>query len=101
MGVVLSVADSGRSIAPENMGKIFLPFFSTKNTKGTGVAGSGLGLAVCDAFVRQHGGTIRVESKFGTGTTFYVWLPLVASERMSDRTIPCHERGPLRKSRKV
>ena len=84
-GVVLSVADSGRGIATENIEKIFLPFFSTKNTKGTGVTGTGLGLAVCDAFVRQHGGTIRVESKLSTGTTFYVWLPLVANEKMSEK----------------
>ncbi len=84
-GVVLSVADSGRGIATENIEKIFLPFFSTKNNKGSGVTGTGLGLAVCDAFVRQHGGTIRVESKLSTGTTFYVWLPLVANEKMSEK----------------
>jgi two-component system, cell cycle sensor histidine kinase and response regulator CckA len=87
-GVLLSVADTGRGIAPENLDKIFLPFFSTKNTKGTAVTGTGLGLAVCDAFVRQHGGTIRVESKLDSGTTFEVWLPLVMSSTVKTPEIP-------------
>lgn len=90
VGMILSVADNGRGILPENLDKIFLPFYSTKNTKGPTVTGTGLGLAVCDAFVRQHGGTIRVESKIGIGTTFHVWLPLVVSSKViiKDEALP-------------
>ena len=71
-GVVVEVADTGKGIAPENLQKIFDPFFSTKEIgKGTG-----LGLSISYKIVQQHGGRISVESSFGTGTTFRIWLPL-------------------------
>lgn len=71
-GVVVEVADTGKGIAPENLQKIFDPFFSTKEVgKGTG-----LGLSISYKIVQQHGGRISVESSVGTGTTFRVWLPL-------------------------
>ena len=71
-GVVVEVADTGKGIAPENLQKIFDPFFSTKEIgKGTG-----LGLSISYKIVQQHGGHISVESSVGTGTTFRVWLPL-------------------------
>ena len=71
-GVVVEVADSGKGIAPENLPKIFDPFFSTKEIgKGTG-----LGLSISYKIVQQHGGRISVESTVGTGTSFRVWLPL-------------------------
>ena len=71
-GVVVEVADTGKGIAPENLQKIFDPFFSTKEIgKGTG-----LGLSISYKIVQQHGGRISVESSVGTGTTFRVWLPL-------------------------
>jgi signal transduction histidine kinase len=71
-GVIVEVADTGSGIAPENLQKIFDPFFSTKEIgKGTG-----LGLSISYKIVQQHGGRIAVESIVGTGTTFKVWLPL-------------------------
>lgn len=71
-GVLVEVADTGRGIAPENLQKIFDPFFSTKEIgKGTG-----LGLSISYKIVQQHGGRIDVESAVGAGTTFKVWLPL-------------------------
>jgi len=71
-GVVVEVTDTGKGIAPENLQKIFDPFFSTKEVgKGTG-----LGLSISYKIVQQHGGRISVESSVGTGTTFRVWLPL-------------------------
>ena len=71
--VVIEVADTGCGIAPENLSRIFEPFFSTKqNVVGSG---TGLGLAMVYGIVRQTEGFIRVESKIGTGTTFFIHLP--------------------------
>ena len=72
-GVIeLSVADTGVGIAPENLGRIFLPFWSRR---ADGVNGTGLGLAICQSVVKALGGAIRVDSALGTGTTFTVTLP--------------------------
>jgi two-component system, NtrC family, sensor kinase len=68
----LTVSDNGEGIPPENLAKIFHPFFTTK-PEGKGV---GLGLAVTYGIVEAHGGDIEVESKVGEGTTFTVSLPL-------------------------
>ncbi|MEM8955538.1 MAG: ATP-binding protein [Verrucomicrobiota bacterium] len=69
--VRLSVYDNGCGMSEEIQSKIFEPFFTTKEQgKGTG-----LGLATSYGIVRQHGGWITCSSKFGEGTTFYVYLP--------------------------
>jgi two-component system, NtrC family, sensor kinase len=70
--VVIQIEDTGDGIAPETLAHIFEPMFTTKRM-GTG---TGLGLAVCDQIVRQHGGTIRVESEVGRGTCFIIVLPV-------------------------
>jgi two-component system NtrC family sensor kinase len=70
--VSVSVSDSGCGISPEDLGKIFDPFYTTKPVgKGTG-----LGLSVSYGIVEQHGGRIEVASNVGTGTTFTVILPV-------------------------
>jgi C4-dicarboxylate-specific signal transduction histidine kinase len=71
-GVQLVVADNGEGIQPENLAKIFHPFFTTKS-EGKGV---GLGLAVSYGIIEAHGGEIEVKSTVGEGTTFTVSLPL-------------------------
>lgn len=66
----VSITDTGAGILPENLERIFDPFFSTKSS------GTGLGLSVSLGIVQRHGGRIEVESTPGQGSTFTVWLPL-------------------------
>ncbi|MCU1268016.1 MAG: hypothetical protein JWM21_4334 [Acidobacteria bacterium] len=68
--VQIEVADTGRGIPPEDISKVFEPYYSTKET------GTGLGLAIVKKAVDEHGGTISVTSKQGSGTTFVITLPL-------------------------
>jgi two-component system NtrC family sensor kinase len=68
---VVEVQDQGAGIAPENLGKIFEPFFTTKPVG----EGTGLGLSIVAGIVQEHGGSIRVSSVPGQGSTFSVRLP--------------------------
>jgi signal transduction histidine kinase len=70
--VVVEVEDDGCGIRPEHLPRLFEPFFTTKPVG----QGTGLGLSVSYAIVREHGGTIAVDSTVGRGTTFRVRLPL-------------------------
>ena len=65
----VEITDTGRGIAPEDISKVFEPYFSTKET------GTGLGLAIVKKTIDDHGGTISVRSKQGNGTTFTITLP--------------------------
>jgi signal transduction histidine kinase len=76
--VEVVIADTGTGIARETLAHIFDPMFTTKQI-GTG---AGLGLAICDQIVRQHAGTIHVESEAGHGTTFTIRLPLDCREKV-------------------
>jgi PAS domain S-box-containing protein len=71
-GLRISFTDDGIGILPENIAKVFDPFFTTNRPGGS----SGLGLTICLAVVKEHGGTIEVESTPGSGATFHVILPL-------------------------
>ncbi|OPX41622.1 MAG: hypothetical protein B1H13_01100 [Desulfobacteraceae bacterium 4484_190.3] len=74
--IMISLTDTGAGIPEENLSKLFEPFFTTKK-KGKGV---GLGLSVAYGIVEEHGGTIKVESKPGKGTTFRVLLPVPSGD---------------------
>ena len=69
--LVITVIDSGSGIDQEDLAKIFQPFFSAKKGKGIG-----LGLSISERIIKNHGGTIAVESMPGKGTTFRIHLPL-------------------------
>jgi two-component system NtrC family sensor kinase len=69
--VELVVADTGPGIAPEDLTRLFDPFFTTKPT------GTGLGLSISHGIVREHGGTIDVESSPGRGTRFVLAFPAI------------------------
>jgi two-component system NtrC family sensor kinase len=70
-GVEISVTDTGCGIPPEHLDRLFDPFFTTKEVG----EGTGLGLSVSHGIVEGHGGSIRVQSKVGHGSTFTIWLP--------------------------
>jgi two-component system NtrC family sensor kinase len=73
--VVLEINDDGPGIPNDVQPRIFDPFFTTKDVgKGTG-----LGLTVAYAIVQEHGGRIRLESKHGSGASFYVELPVTGA----------------------
>jgi signal transduction histidine kinase/CheY-like chemotaxis protein len=67
--VEIAVSDNGPGIKPEDMARIFQPYFTTKST------GSGLGLATSQTIARRHYGALRVQSGTGRGATFLLYLP--------------------------
>ena len=69
--IEIAVTDTGSGIAPENIEKVFQPFFTTKGPE----AGSGLGLSMIYGFVKQSGGHIKIYSEVGHGTTVKLYLP--------------------------
>jgi signal transduction histidine kinase len=80
--VELQVTDTGPGIPLDQQLHIFVPFFTTKQ-KGTG-----LGLAICQRIVKNHGGTITVQSRVGEGATFLIRLPALPSETPSETPVP-------------
>jgi len=70
----LSVADTGRGIAPNDLIKVFDLLYSTK------ASGTGLGLWLSRRLVQEHNGTLEVQSALGKGATFTIWLPIAGSE---------------------
>ncbi|RKG64821.1 histidine kinase, partial [Corallococcus sp. CA054B] len=74
--VEVRVSDTGPGIPADQQPHIFVPFFTTKQ-KGTG-----LGLAICQRIVKNHGGSISVQSKVGEGTAFIIRLPALPSEQV-------------------
>ena len=84
--VAIRVADTGSGIDPESLARLFEPFFTgydvSHHSSGHyehGRRGLGLGLSVVKAFVEMHGGTVRVETQLGQGTTFTITLPLTGT----------------------
>ena len=73
--IKLSVADSGKGMTAEQLQAIFTPYFTTK------ADGTGLGLAVVQNIVEQHGGTIHVESMPGKGAVFTLYLPVNGQQK--------------------
>jgi signal transduction histidine kinase len=72
--IKVKIQDTGPGIPPEIMGKLFNPFFTTKE-KGTG-----LGLAISYGIIERHSGKIDIETKLGKGSTFIVSLPISSEE---------------------
>jgi PAS domain S-box-containing protein len=77
-GVSVAVSDTGTGIAQEHIHRIYDPFFTTKASprEGQSGKGTGLGLSVTYGIIQEHAGKIRVESRPGEGTTFYLDFPM-------------------------
>jgi signal transduction histidine kinase len=73
--VHLEVSDTGTGLAPEECERLFTPYYTTKQH------GTGLGLAVVQSVISDHGGRISVESEMGVGTSFHIYLPLKPTAR--------------------
>lgn len=76
--VEVSVADTGPGIAPEDVERIFLPFYQGEQSLWRDRRGTGLGLAISKKFVELHGGRMWLESELGVGSTFSFLLPISA-----------------------
>ncbi len=76
--IQIKIIDTGVGIEPDQMDKIFDPFYTTKplTAEDNRPTGTGLGLASCQEMIASYGGRIKVESKFGKGATFTVELPV-------------------------
>jgi signal transduction histidine kinase len=72
--VSFTIRDQGKGMDEKTLKEIFIPFYTTKGKEGTG-----LGLSICDNIIKNHGGTIKVESKLGEGTTVNFLLPLATA----------------------
>jgi PAS domain S-box-containing protein len=75
--VEISVTDTGMGIAPENIEKVFQPFFTTKGPE----KGSGLGLSMIYGFVKQSGGHVKIYSEVGHGTSVKLYIPRMKEKR--------------------
>jgi two-component system NtrC family sensor kinase len=82
--VIIQVQDNGRGIAPAHLPHIFEPFYLLRLPADRGL---GLGLAISDAIVREHGGTLEVQSEVGHGTTFTIRIPALSSDPTVEVTI--------------
>jgi PAS domain S-box-containing protein len=86
---VVGVADNGPGIAQERMAHLFDPFYTTKET------GMGMGLAISQTIIDDHGGEIRAESEPGRGTVFHVHLPLAKEAVAADAAVADEVEPPL------
>jgi two-component system OmpR family sensor kinase len=74
-GIELAVKDNGVGISEEHIPHLFERFYRSDSSRTRRYGGAGLGLAITQSLVELHGGSIRVESKVGEGSTFIVWIP--------------------------
>jgi PAS domain S-box-containing protein len=89
--VLITVRDQGLGIPPEQLAKIFDPYFTTKQS------GSGLGLAVVHSIIANHAGHITVESAPGKGTAFFIYLPSSGKSPLTEK--PAETPAPPGKAR--
>jgi signal transduction histidine kinase len=87
----IKIVDHGEGISPENLQRVFTPYFTTKNT-GEGKRGFGLGLAIARNIVHLHGGNLSIASKEKKGTTVQIDLPSKLSQAQSQSQLAASHR---------
>jgi PAS domain S-box-containing protein len=89
--IKVSIEDHGVGIKKENLNKLFVPFYSTKPS------GHGLGLATSYSILHRHGGTIEVESEYGKGSVFHIYIPatLAASDHLIIQGDSSYRKGTI------
>ena len=87
--VRLTVADTGRGMAPDILGKIYEPFFTTKD-KGKG---TGLGLAIVYGIAKNHDAVIDCRSQVGEGTSFFIYFPVSTPEAVQESISAAEDPG--------
>ena len=102
---IITVADSGPGVSPEDAGRVFQPFYRGKASRSTGVGGVGLGLAISRVLVQRQGGHISLDAQAGEGAAFSVHLPRAtrvpgedipppsSSSAAPPRAVPTRDRG--------
>jgi signal transduction histidine kinase len=75
--VDIAIRDDGIGMTPEDVERIFTPYFRAQRVQDDGISGTGLGMGITRDIVESHGGNITVESTLGKGTTVSISLPLV------------------------
>jgi len=74
--LLTTIKDNGIGLKPDEKNKLFTEFFRAKNEKTKNISGTGLDLSIVKRIVDSYSGKIEVESDYGEGTTFKVFLPL-------------------------
>jgi signal transduction histidine kinase len=77
--VRVTIRDTGLGIGPEDQSRVFERFYRVRRPETESIEGTGLGLAIVKKLVEAHSGKIRLESKLGEGTTFFVTLPVLVT----------------------
>jgi PAS domain S-box-containing protein len=93
--VKIAIADEGRGIKLEHLGKIFHPYFTTKSMGNS--RGTGLGLTICHSIIHKHGGHITVNSEVNRGTTITIYLPAAESAQPPSVDYTQHPQVPTPK----
>lgn len=76
--LIVKVRDTGIGIKKEDIDKIFDRFYRADKSRKREIGGAGLGLSICKWIIESHGGYIKVESEYGSGSTFSIFLPKIA-----------------------
>jgi two-component system, OmpR family, sensor kinase len=82
-GVEVRIEDRGEGVAQADLARVFEPFFRVDTSRSRSTGGVGLGLTLARRIAEAHGGSIRIESRLGEGTTATVWLPRPISQGRS------------------